>query len=229
MSKPDFYRSLQCSECQSGPRQRALWFALNRFRPKWRELSLHESSPGWDLVSRRLTAECKNYTASQYDPNLSPGEIVDGTRLPCKKYIVQNLERQTFADESFDLVVTQDVFEHIFDPFKAIAEIARTLRPGGATIMSVPVVRKFNPSQRRARLTGDGAIEFILPAEYHGNPVSGDGALVTVDWGYDIAALLARASGLWFIMQTFENMDYGIRDECNQILIGMKSPLPTLE
>ncbi|MCG6204121.1 class I SAM-dependent methyltransferase [Rhodopseudomonas sp. HC1] len=228
MKTPDVYRSLHCSDCQSGPRQRALWFALNRFRPGWRDLRVHESSPGWDIVSRRLVSECKNYTASQYDPNLPLGEIVD-TRLPCKNYIVQNLERQTFDDKSFDLVVTQDVFEHIMDPFKAIAEIARTLRDGGATIMSVPVVRRFNLSRRRARRSEDGSIEHILPPEYHGNPIDGQGALVTIDWGYDIAALLSRASGLWFVMQTFENMDYGIRDECNQILIGTKGPLPILE
>lgn len=228
MTKPNFYRSVQCSECQSGPRQRALWLALNNFRPNWRNLSIHESSPGWDIVSQRLVSECHNYTASQYDPALSPGQIVD-TRLPCKKYIVQNLERQTFDDGSFDLVITQDVFEHILDPFAAIADIARTLRDGGVTIMSVPVIRKFNPSRRRARLSDDGAIEFILPPEYHGNPIAGEGALVTIDWGYDIAALLSRASGLWFIMQTFENMDFGIRDEFNQILIGVKAPLPSLE
>ena len=227
MTTPKFYRSLRCGSCGSGPRQRALWLALNGAYPNWRELSIHEGSPGWDIVSRKLASECSNYTASQYEPMLQNSHVVTETRLPCGKYTVQNLEAQTFADECFDLVITQDVFEHIYDPLQAIAEIARTLKPGGATLMTVPVVRRFAPSRRRARLV-NGEIMYLAPAEYHGNPVSKDGALVTMDWGFDIAGQLAAASGMYFIMQTFENMDFGIRDECNQILIGCKAPLPSL-
>lgn len=36
-----------------------------------------------------------------------------------------------FEDESFDLVVSRSVFEHIPDPEPVISEIARVLRPGG--------------------------------------------------------------------------------------------------
>ncbi|WP_371419407.1 methyltransferase domain-containing protein [Bradyrhizobium sp. CCBAU 051011] len=35
-----------------------------------------------------------------------------------------------FADDTFDLVITQDVFEHIFRPDLAISDIARTLKIG---------------------------------------------------------------------------------------------------
>jgi len=44
-------------------------------------------------------------------------------------------------DESFDLVITLDVFEHVLRPAKAFAEIARTLKPGGAHIYTVPYYR----------------------------------------------------------------------------------------
>lgn len=229
MKQPGFFRSMRCSECDSGPRQRALWLALNGAFPKWRDRVIHEGSPGWDRVSQRLVRECKYYTASQYDPGFPSGHFVEKTSLPCGKFFIQNLEEQTFDDESFDLVITQDVFEHVFDPFRAISEIARTLRPGGATLMTVPVVRKFAPSRRRARRLMSGVVQHLVPAEYHGNPMSNDGSLVTVDWGYDIAAQFAKASGMYFVMQTFEDMRAGIRDECNQILIGYKSPLPSID
>lgn len=228
MKRPGQYRSLCCGMCGSGSRHRALWFALNRAFPNWRDLNVHEGSPGWDIVSQKLAKECRHYTASQFDPALSAGQIVNKTPLPCGRYVIQNLEQQTFPSETFDLVITQDVFEHLFDPLTAISEIARTLKQGGATIMTVPVVLKFFPSRRRARLV-DGQVQHLLPPEYHGSPVSNDGSLVTIDWGFDIASHLSTASNMQFVMQTFENVDFGIRDECNQILIGRKESLPSLD
>ncbi|MGG5823672.1 methyltransferase domain-containing protein [Falsiroseomonas sp. HW251] len=221
------WRDLQCPSCKSQSRNRALWLALNGAFPRWRELAIDEGSPGWDPVSQRLVRECARYTATQFRDDMTMGSIVEDAPLPCKRYRVENLERQGCADGSFDLVVTQDVFEHIFDPRAAIAETARTLLPGGGTVLTVPVVRKFAPSQRRARLAG-GAVQHLLPAQYHGNPVSSGGALVTIDWGYDIAAILGEASGMQFAMQTFEDPDLGIRDEWNQLLIGRKALLPSL-
>ncbi len=124
----------------------------------------------------KLERESRDYTASQYIPSMPFGEVhPDG-------FVNQDLENQTFADESFDLVITQDVFEHIFHPDRAIREIARTLRPGGAHIMTVPIVNKASPATRRASLV-DGEVTHYAEPQYHGNPV-GDGALVTVDWGY---------------------------------------------
>lgn len=228
MEPGDPYRSLRCEGCRSFPRNRALWFALNNFFPGWSRLVIHEASPGWDRVSARLAAECTSYHASQYDDRFAFGTEGIATELPCRKYSSQNLESQTYPDESFDLVITQDVFEHVFDPFLAIQEIARTLKPGGATLMTVPVVRRFEGSRRRAALV-DGKVEHIIAPEYHGNPIStGDGSLVTIDWGCDIAAQLSSASGLWFVMQTFEDLALGIKDECNQVLVGFKSHLPMI-
>ena len=125
---PYFRNTLRCSECNLGPRYRALFWNLNKFIPNWREMAIHESSPGGDRVSQRLKKEAKSYVASQFDPS-----IPFGTNHP-NGYRSEDLESQTFPDKSFDIVVTQDVFEHIFEPSKAIKEIARTLRPNGAFI-----------------------------------------------------------------------------------------------
>ncbi|MGH8538449.1 MAG: methyltransferase domain-containing protein [Gammaproteobacteria bacterium] len=89
---------------------------LSQYFPTWHSLKVHESSPGWDIVSQRLARECRDYTASQYDPNIPSGELVEAPRMPCKWYQCENLEAQTFQDQSFDLVITQDVFEHFFTP-----------------------------------------------------------------------------------------------------------------
>ncbi|MGQ0519368.1 class I SAM-dependent methyltransferase, partial [Bacillus sp. D-CC] len=46
----------------------------------------------------------------------------------------ENLEDMTFQNESFDLFITQDVFEHVMEPKKAFKEIERVLKPGGALL-----------------------------------------------------------------------------------------------
>jgi SAM-dependent methyltransferase len=158
--------------------------------PNWRDLRIHESSPGNRGASLKLATECNYYTASQYDPDLGFGNT-----HPSRGYQSENLEKQTFPNESFDIVVSQDVFEHIFDVEAAFREIHRTLRPGGAHIFTTPLVNKEKPSQRRAKLRPDGSINNLFPPEYHGNPMSVDGSLVTWHWGFDIAEYIKRATG----------------------------------
>jgi SAM-dependent methyltransferase len=43
-----------------------------------------------------------------------------------------------FPDESFDYVFTIEVLEHVHNPWEALTEIRRVLRPGGVLILSVP-------------------------------------------------------------------------------------------
>ena len=166
------------------------------------------------------------HTASQFDTQVPFGSIVTKTKLPCKKYQCENLEAQTFADGVFDLVITQDVFEHVMHPGRAIREIARTLRSNGATLMTVPIVNRTRPSNRRVRMV-NGEIVHILEAQYHGNPMGG-GALVTVDWGYDIVRYFQAHSGLSCMLIQVDNIDLGIRADWNDVVIGFKGAVPDL-
>lgn len=200
---------------------------LSEHFPDWRNRCIHESSPGWDIVSQRLAKECKSYVATQYNRAVPFGNMVEAPRMPCKTYRSENLEAQTFENNIFDLVITQDVFEHIFHPDKAIQEIARTLKPGGATLMTVPIVMKGRSSRRRAMLEND-SIKHLLPPEIHGNPVGANGSLVTIDWGYDIVAYLQKQSGLSFMMVQIDNIDLGIRADLIEVLVGFKREVPKL-
>ena len=49
-----------------------------------------------------------------------------------------------FADRSFDAVMCTQAFHYIVDPPPAIAEIRRVLRPGGAVLITVPVVWEYD-------------------------------------------------------------------------------------
>lgn len=207
--------SYLCESCGSIPRERALMHVIETLYPQWREMRIHESSPAGRGASLKLQTECKDYVPSQFFPGVASGELVDGVRC-------ENMERLTFADESFDLHISQDVMEHVFDPAGAFAEIARTLRPGGAHVFTVPLVHRQHPSARRARMGEDGVIEHLHEPQYHGNPVSEDGALVTVDWGYDICRYIHAASGLYTHMFLIDDLSRGIRADLNEVLVTVK-------
>ena len=209
-----------CNTCGSVPRERALFTVLEMHYPGWRDLSIHESSPSPRGASAKLQRECPRYIATQYRSDAPLGVFCDGFRN-------EDLERQTFPSESFDLAVTQDVFEHIFHPDRAIAEIARTLKPGGAHICTVPIVRKSLPSARRAAMV-DGQIVHYQTPEYHGNPIDDSGVLVTVDWGYDIAAYLSKASGLVTSLHHIDDLSRGIRAEFLDVVVSSKLPVPDI-
>lgn len=222
-SKDDWLRDhFFCEKCFSIPRERSLLYVLNILYPEWRTLKIHESSPADRGASKRIRHDCPGYVASHFDEN-----VPFGASHPNGWYRSENIEHQTFDDESFDLVITQDVFEHLFRPDLAICEIARTLRPGGAHVCTVPLVMREQRSQRRARLLNRKIIH-ELPPVYHGNPISADGSLVTIDWGFDIANYLSHASGLSTTLVFVDNLHLGLRAQFLEVLVCRKLSLPEI-
>ena len=188
---------------------------LDKYYPDWRALSIHESSPGEQGPSIKLRNECKRYISSQYLPDSASGESINGFRN-------DNLEKQTFGNETFDLVVTQDVFEHVYNPADAFKEVSRTLKKGGAHIFTTPLVNKFNPSEVWAKLGDNGKPVFLKTPEHHGNPVNAEGSPVTMHWGYDIVDFIKQSSGLETHIEYIDDLNYGIRAEYNEVLVSKK-------
>ena len=216
-AKNDWWRDhYVCDNCGSIPRERAVMYCIEKFYPAWREKVIHESSPVFRGTSLRLKSEAKDYQPTQYFPGIERGAMYRGFRN-------EDLEQLTFDDQSIDLHVTQDVFEHIFNPAQAFREIARTLKPGGAHIFTTPLVNKNLPTQWCASMDSNGVIEHLIdPPEYHGNPVSADGSLVTVHWGYDIVKFIFDSCGLFTEMIYIDSLDLGIRAEFIEVLITRK-------
>ena len=214
-----FRDHLICEVCRSIPRERAVVKVMTDWYPSHASLMVHESSPAQRGASEFLRKSCLNYSTSQYLPNCEFGstDSVTGFRS-------ENLESLTFADNTFDLFVTQDVMEHIFNPLKASKEIARVLKPGGAHIFSVPIMNKSLPTQRWAALNADNTVNFIMPAEYHGNPIDDKGSLVTMHYGYDLAGMITQHTGCPTTIVQIDNIELGIRAEYIEVLV-MQKPL----
>ena len=117
------------------------------------------------------------FAASEYmDPRAASGEVINGV-------LHQDLQRLSFAGESFDLVVTTDVFEHVPAPYTAHAEILRVLRPGGRHVFTVPYDEGREDDDVRAVLDAEGNIEYLTEPQYHLDPLRPEGALVFTIFG----------------------------------------------
>jgi SAM-dependent methyltransferase len=194
--------------------------AIELFYPAWRSLKVHESSPCGRGVSMKLKEECPDYIASQFYPDFPRGAMgPHGFRC-------EDLEKLSFTNESFDLVITQDVMEHILNPARAFVEIARTLKRNGAHIFTVPLVNKSRSSEVRAQRDLDGIVHLKSP-EYHGNPIDPQGSLVCTDWGYDICEFIFEASGLYTTIVYIDDISRGIRAEYIEVLVSRKPSPPS--
>ena len=210
----DYY---QCISCGSIPRQRALMKVLAEEVPDWRKRSMHESSPS-GITFTFLKEQCGEYTYSYWYEDKEKGEQLGENKTN------QNLEEMTFEDEMFDVFITQDVLEHVNYPEKVLQEIARTLKPGGKHIFTVPiyVLQKSRPRI----IMHNGERELILPAVYHGNPISEDGSLVTFDWGNDIAEWIDEVTGMQSKIISFphcqENFENGLEADFLYVVVSEK-------
>jgi len=205
---------LLCVKCGGRPRNRALMAVLNEQFPGWRELSVHESSPGSPML-QKFRKECPRYVASHFYADRPLGSLHDG-------FVCQDLERQSFEDASFDLVITQDVLEHVFDARAALREIARTLKPGGAHVFTVPWYY-WTPTIERARRAKDGSIEHLLPPDYHGNPIKPKArSLVVTEWGRELLEVIDSCSGV--VTQAFrlDDADRGITGAFVDVFVSRK-------
>lgn len=80
----------------------------------------------------------------------------------------EDLLNLSYASGEFDLVLHSDTLEHVPDVGRAIDEIHRVLKPGGAMICSVPLVRDGRKTSVRAAVKPNGELEHFFPPIYHG-------------------------------------------------------------
>lgn len=186
---PDQEREgLHCGNCASSARNRAVIHWLGRVIGE-KDRPLHEWQPNHSLAilesSARgsypmMLADKFDYFETEYDP----AKIAAGA--PPRQYAdFQNL---SFADNTFDMVIASDVFEHVRDDAAGYREILRTLKPQGTLILTVPYAHQQERTIKRIDTSGEADVP-ILDPEYHG----GGGHTITYrNYGRDLLTLLRQ-------------------------------------
>ncbi|HEC27696.1 MAG TPA: class I SAM-dependent methyltransferase [Gammaproteobacteria bacterium] len=201
-----------CIRCRSIPRQRALLQVMQQFFPDWRNLNIHESSPS-GATFKKFSSECQGYLPSQFFSDIPPGVLYSGHRC-------EDLARQTFDDESFDLVITQDVLEHLLNPIQSLKEICRTLRPGGTHIFTVPWY-SWQDTKIRA-IQEDDKVVYLEEPDYHVNPINNEGSLVVTEWGKDLIDTIYASSGMTTTVIHIHDKQAGIEAKFIEVFVSRK-------
>lgn len=212
--------TLLCANCGCIPRERALAEVFGIAALDMECKLIHESSPvdrGFSCLLQKRYGN--NYLRSQYWPELQAGELRG-------KFRNENLEALSFADDSISVHVSQDVFEHLFNPEQAVHELYRTLRPGGMHIFTTPLIAGDQPTRCRAKLEAGQVLHLEEPPEYHGNPISENGSLVTYHYGYDLASWIDRCSGFKTEIFSITDISKGIIADLNEVLVSRKPEQP---
>ncbi len=174
---------VRCLSCGASPITLSMVDVLSSF--PLRQLQVYELSARGPLCAF-LEGSAAKLTTSEYLDGAVPGERIDGIRH-------EDVQALTFADGSFDLCSSTEVFEHVPDDRRAMAEIYRVLKPGGHFVFTVPMIGE-NRTVERARLRPDGTPEHLEPPEYHIDPArDGRAILAFRNYGLDIVDRLRVA------------------------------------
>lgn len=122
-------------------------------------------------------------------------EFLEGTELVASGISHQDLCALSFAEASFDLVLCNELFEHVADLELAFREIARVLRPAGRLVATCPLA--FGQRETIVKVLNDphtGQMEQLSEAEFHSDPLRPDsGSLVYRIPGWDMLDQLKAA------------------------------------
>jgi hypothetical protein len=177
---PNWRERQECPQCKMNNRQRLIATLIKQVLDAQHDNHVYlmeQVTPIYDWA----TAAFKNHSiiGSEYlGHEYESGATIKGIRH-------EDIENLSFHDDTLDLIVSNDVFEHVPNPARAFAECARVLKVGGVMFATIPFHNNNDESITRAKLI-NGRLEHILPPSYHGNPVSADGSLVFTDFGWDV-------------------------------------------
>jgi SAM-dependent methyltransferase len=152
-------------------------------------------------------AQLPHLAFSEYRGPEQRGEIINGARN-------EDICELTYADNSFDLVLSSETLEHVPDFRAALRETRRVLRPGGRHIFTVPIVASRTMTQGRARITAEGEVIHLLPPLFHGRggglyryvPVGND-LLTFTEFGMDLVRYIREACFEVEVLRTGDAQD----------------------
>ena len=83
-------------------------------------------------------ANFRRFTDEAYGMDVDAPRVQEGRRRGIDKLILAAAEHLPFAEGSFDVIVLNEVIEHVTDDRATLREACRVLRPGGRVVIYAP-------------------------------------------------------------------------------------------
>ncbi|HPH03496.1 MAG TPA: methyltransferase domain-containing protein [Spirochaetota bacterium] len=184
---PNYREHFVCSRCGLNNRQRMLFDRLLFYvKNGLTKVYMYEMVTHFYQVFSRISGV--ELVGSEYlGIDIEKGSFVNGIRH-------EDSCSLSFSDGSFDVIVSQDVYEHVPDMKATLHEAFRVLRVGGVLLATFPFHSGMVKTIKRASIDGNGELIHHEKPEYHGNPVDAEsGSLVFWDFGWDIMDMFSEA------------------------------------
>lgn len=122
-----------------------------------------EAGCGEGYGAQLLANHAKSLHALDYD-DYATGHV--HAAYPGVPVVRANLVQLPYADESFDVVVSLQTIEHLWNQEAFVAECLRVLRPGGTIVISTPNTLTFPPGNiyHPKELTPDELRSLLTPS-----------------------------------------------------------------
>jgi SAM-dependent methyltransferase len=156
------------------------------------ELSTYGSTLNW------MKKNFSEVVTSEFVPDKPLGQLIDG-------FHKEDVQRLSFADETFDVVSSNQVFEHVPDDIQGFKECLRVLRDGGAMVLSVPLFE--TTATERIAILEQASVVFLGKPEYHDSRIGGAKS-APVFWHHSISDIADRIRSVGF--RTSELIDVTI-------------------
>ena len=180
----NFRERMVCPICNLNNRQRFLFSEVIKKAKYYKNCQIYIYEQVTQFY-KKLKRIYPNIIGSEYlGSKYNSGMVVNGIRH-------EDSTKLSFSDELFDLVLSFDVFEHVFDLEQSFNESYRILKPKGRIIFTIPFYAERNATVKRAEIV-NGDIVLFKEAQYHGNPISEKGSLVVYDISWDIFDFLKK-------------------------------------
>ena len=175
--KLNWRQSLVCPHCRLNNRMRFVYGRIINDYKNGMDMYIAEQHTSMYM---ELKKKIPDITGSEYFGDaIEGGKLINGIRH-------EDIMNLSFGDESLDMVITQEILEHVSDFRLAFSEMFRVLRNNGKAIFTVPFYPLRDATEHRAIKRLDGAIEHISDPIYHASPLSEKGSLVYSEFSWDI-------------------------------------------